>query len=56
MQRVLLGMLKSWDGTECAHDCIMACIKALLQVQLILQRDSGVVRALFWPPDGDLRC
>jgi hypothetical protein len=33
----LLGVLKGWYGTKCAHDCIMAGINALLQVQVILQ-------------------
>lgn len=37
----LLCVLQGWDGTQGTHDGVMACIDALLQVQVILQRRAG---------------
>lgn len=37
----LLCVLQGWDGTQGAHDGVMARIDALLQVQIILQRRAG---------------
>lgn len=36
----LLCVLQGWDGTQGAHDGVVARIDALLQVQVILQQRS----------------